>query len=233
MITTAFALLMLAGQKMPENPSFDFSGLPQLRTPEKVSVLSHSVTLEINATREGFVDVTSTTLFKNMTGSKVKATLIIPRRRYGDSKSSYPGFTITATWDKKALTLAQASDHGFMETVGNVVKYATDLSSPVQFAANGTYGLKISYQVPVGKGGYEQKQRLVGYLFDGDKTIGQVNVTYKYSGDTVLTLPDAHPNLGWQIGDKGAFVHEDNYWPDNQLTYIVYYPGGVAGPQRR
>jgi hypothetical protein len=34
-----------------------------------------------------------------------------------------------------------------------------------------------------------------------------------------------HPNLGWQVGDKGAFVRENNYWPDNQLTYLTFYPG--------
>lgn len=226
MITTAIALLMLGGQKLPENPSFDFSGLPQLRTPEKVDVLSHSVTLDIEATKEGYVDVSSTTVFKNNTSSPIRATLLIPRRRYGDAKSSFPNFDITATWDKSPLKLIAASDHGFSETVGNVVKYSTDLSSQVKLAAGSTYGLRINYQVPIGKGGYEQKQRLVGYLFDGDKTIGTVNITYRYGGKTVFSLPEAHPNLGWQIGNKGAFVREENYWPDNQLTFIAFYPGG-------
>ena len=226
MITTAILLVAIFQQKLPENPSFDYSGLPQLRTAEKVDVLSHTVSLDIDATREGYVDVSSTTVYKNTTNATVKATLVVPRRRYGDSMSSYPGFDIVATWDKKPLTLAPASDHGFSETVGNTVKYATDLSTDVQLAPGSTYGLRINYSVPIGKGGYEQKQKLVGYLFDGDKSIGQLNISYRYSGHTVFSLPEARPNLGWQIGDRGAFVRKENYWPDNQLTFVAFYPGG-------
>jgi hypothetical protein len=66
----------------------------------------------------------------------------------------------------------------------------------------------------------------VGYLFDGDKTLGQMNIAYRYNEKTVFRLPEMHPNLGWQVGDKGAYVREDNYWPDNQLTYLSFYPGG-------
>ena len=53
-----------------------------------------------------------------------------------------------------------------------------------------------------------------------------MNISYKYSDKSVFQLPEMHPNLGWQIGDKGAFVREVNYWPDNQLTYLSFYPGG-------
>lgn len=217
---------MLQQSKLPENPSFDYSGLPQIRTAEKVDILSHSVNLDIDATREGFVDVSSTTVFKNTTNGMVKAMLIVPRRRYGDSMSSYPNFDINATWDKVPLKLSLASDHGFMESIGKVVKYSTDLATEVKLAPGSTYGLRINFTIPIGKGGYEQRQKLVGYLFDGDRTIGQVNISYRYGGHTVFSLPEAHPNLGWQIGDKGAFVRQENYWPDNQLTFVAFYPGG-------
>jgi len=226
MVTTAFLLVALYQQKLPENPSFDYSGMPQLRTAERVDILSHNVTLDIDATREGFVDVSSTTVFKNTTKGTVKAVLIVPRRRFGDAMSSFPGFDISASWDKTKLSLAPASDHGFSETIGKTVKYSTDLSANVKLAPGATYGLRINYVVPLGKGGYEQKQCLVGYLFDGDKTIGQMNIAYRYGGKTVFSLPEAHPNLGWQIGEKGAFVRQSNYWPDNQLTFVTFYPGG-------
>jgi hypothetical protein len=229
MITTALVLATLLQSKLPDNPSFDYSGLPQLRTPERVDIISHSVTCEIDGTREGFVDVTSTTVFKNMTKASIKATLVVPRRRYGDANSSFPNFDITGTWDLKKLILTPASDHGYQEANGKVVKYATDLSAPVRLMPGGTYGLRLSYTVPIGKCGYEQKQKIVGYLFDGDKTIGQLNVTYRYGGKTVFSLPEARPNLGWQVGEKGAFVRQENYWPDNQLTYVTFYPGGFEG----
>jgi len=226
MITTAIALLAFQGARLPENPSFDYSGLPQLRTAEKVDFQTHSVTLEIGGVREGYVDVSTTTVLKNTTDATIRATLIIPRRRLGDPNSGQPTFDISATWDKKPLKLTPASDHGYSETVGKVVKYSSDLSTKVILSAGSTYALKINYQVLLGKGGYEQKQRLAGYLFDGDKTIAQLNIVYRYTNKTVFRLPEMHPNLGWQIGEKGAFVREENYWPDNQLTYLSFYPGG-------
>lgn len=226
MITTAIALAALAAQKLPDNPSFDYSGLPQLRTAEKIDFQTHSVTVDIGGVKDGYVDVSTTTVLKNTTANKVVATLIVPRRRLGDANSGQPAFDITATWDKKPLKLVPASDHGYSETVGKTVKYASDLSAKVTLAAGSTYALRIAYQTLLGKGGYEQKQRMTGYLFDGDKTISQLNIVYRYTDKSVFRLPEMHPNLGWQIGDKGAFVREENYWPDNQLTYLSFYPGG-------
>jgi len=225
MITTAIALLALGGQKLPENPSFDYSGLPLLRTAEKVDVQIHNVTAEIGTVRDGYVDFSTTTVYKNMTNTAIRATLIVPRRRYGDANSGQPTFDIKATWDKNPLPLTPASDHGYSEKVGKVVKYTSDLSTKVKLDPQATHALRITYEVPIGKVGYEQKQRIAGYLFDGDKTIDQMNIAYRYSEKTVFRLPEAHPNLGWQVGDKGAFIRENNYWPDNQMTYLSFYPG--------
>lgn len=225
-MTTAIALMALAAQRMPENPSFDYSGLPQLRTVEKVDILFSNVTLQVGLVRDGYVDVSTTTLYKNRTDSTVKATLIIPRRRVGDASSGQPTFDIAATWDGKNLPLIPASDRGYSEISGKSVKYSSDLSAKVRLGAGATIALKTTYQVPIGKSGYELKQRVAGYLFDGDKTIGQINVVFKYNEQTVFRLPEMHPNLGWQVGDKGAFVREDNYWPDNQMMYLTFYPGG-------
>jgi hypothetical protein len=226
MITTAIALLALGGQKLPDNPSFDFSGLPMLRTAEKIDVQIHTVTLEIGTIKDGYVDVSTLTVYKNLTGAAVRATLIVPRRRYGDAGSGQPSFDISATWDKKALPLTPASDHGYSEAVGKVVKYASDLSAKVKLDPGATHALRITYEVPIGKSGYEQHQRAVGYIFDGDKTIDQMNIAYKYNEKTVFRLPEMHPNMGWQVGEKGAFVRQNNYWPDNKLTYLTFYPGG-------
>ena len=226
MITTAIALLTLGAQRLPENPSFDYSGLPQLRTTEKVEVQYHSVTINVGGIKQDFVDVSTTTVFKNKTDAKITATLLIPRRRFGDANSGMPAFDVVATWDSKPLALTPASDKGYSEIVGKVVKYSSDLSAKVKLSPGATYALKINSEVPIGKVGYEQKLRATGYLFDGDKTIGQMNIAYKYNENTVFRLPEMHPNLGWQIGDKGSFVREDNYWPDDQLTFMTFYPGG-------
>jgi hypothetical protein len=226
MITTAIVLLALGGQHLPVNASFDYSGLPLLRTAEKVDVPFHTVTADIGGVKDGYVDVTTTTVYKNQTNSIVRATLIIPRRRYGDAQSGQPTFDIKATWNDAVLVLKPAADQGYKEVVGKTVKYASDLSTKVKLDPGATYALRVSYEVLLGRSGYEQKQRVTGYLFDGDKTIGQMNISYKYSDKSVFQLPEMHPNLGWQIGDKGAFVREVNYWPDNQLTYLSFYPGG-------
>ena len=225
MITTAIALLTLGAQRAPESASFDYSGLPQLRTIEKVEVQYHTVTLDVGDVRDGYVDVVTTTVFKNRTNHAIRATLIVPRRRIGDANSGQPGFSINATWDKKPLPLIEAADRGYSEVVGKSVKYSSDLSAKVILQAGGTYGLRTSYEVAIGKVGYEQKQHIAGYLFDGDKTIGQMNVSFKYNEKTVFRLPEVRPNLGWQIGDKGAFIREENYWPDNQLMYLTFYSG--------
>jgi len=226
MITTAIALLAFQGQRLPENPSFDYSGLPQLRTAEKVEIQTHGVTIDIGGVKDGYVDVATTTVFKNTTNAIVKATLIIPRRRFGDANSGQPSFDIVATWDKKPLPLIPASDHGYSEVVGKTVKYASDLSTKVKLDPGATYALRVTYQVLLGKSGYEQKQRVAGYLFDGDKTVAQMNIVYRYTDRSVFGLPEMHPNLGWQVGSKGAFLREVNYWPDNQLTFLTFYPGG-------
>lgn len=226
MITTALGLLAFSTQRVPNNASFDYSGLPQLRTAEKVDVQAHSVTVNVGLIKEGYVDVSALTLYKNMTAGRIRATLIVPRRRLGDANSGQPGFDISATWNKAPLALVPASDHGYSEPAGNLVKYSSDLSAKVTLDAGATYSLRINYEVPIGKAGYEQKERVAGYLFDGDKTIDQLNITYKYNEKTVFDLPDMRPNMGWQVGYGGAFIRETNYWPDNQLTYMQFYPGG-------
>lgn len=226
MITTALALMALGGQKLPDNPSFDFSGLPMLRTAEKIDIQFHNVTIEIGTIRDGYVNVTDNTVYKNLTHAVVRATLIVPRRRYGDANSGQPTFDIAATWDKAPLKLMPASDHGYSEAIGKVVKYSSDLSAKVKLDPQATHALHVTYEVPIGRSGYEQHQRIAGYLFDGDKTIDRMNIAYKYTEKTVFRLPELHPNMGWQIGDRGAFVKEDNYWPDNQMTYLSFYPGG-------
>ncbi len=226
MITTAIALLTLVGQKLPDNVSFDYSGLPQLRTAEKVDIQYHTVTVDIGGVKDGYVDVSTTTVFKNMTKAIVKATLIVPRRRFGDANSGQPGFDISATWEKRPIKLNPASDHGYTEITGKVYKYASDLSTKVALNPGATYALRISYEVPFGKSGYEQKQRIAGYLFDGDKAVGQMNIAYKYTEKSVFRLPELRPNLGWQIGEKGAFVREENFWPDNKMTFMTFFPGG-------
>ncbi len=226
MITTAIALVALAGQRLPQNASFDYSGFPELRTAEKVEVQTHSVTANVGYLKEGYVDVTSLTVFRNDTNSKLRATLIVPRRRLGDANSGQPTFDISATWNNTALDLIPASEKGYSEPAGNSVRYSSDLCAKVTLDPLATYSLRISYEVPIGKSGYEQKQRIAGYLFDGDRTIKQMNISYKFNDRTVFDLPEMRPNLGWQVGYGGAFIRENNYWPDNQLTYMVFYPGG-------
>lgn len=214
MLTVALALTILQGPKLAENAAVDFSGIPEI-TGGNVSIVSHSVTIELNKT---FADVNSLTLVKN-NGAAGRVDLAIPRIHVDKGVASSAHFDVQATWANAPIALNQAmrsrwgADLDFLSGNGAMV-------------AGGSYALRIHFRAPLGKAGFDRKQLIAAYDLSSSNPIGQVNVTYRYAPKVVFHLPSAHPRLGWQIGTKGAFVRLTNYAGDAGASYVTFYPGG-------
>lgn len=225
MLTSALLLMATVGMDVPENPSFDYSGVPSL---PGIEMKTHGVQIDMSTAK--IATVSSTTVFKNESDAPVTATLSVPRRRIGDSQSGNPTFSIGAAWDNQPLKLAPASAGEPSQKVGNDNKsygYRSDLIAKVTFKPRQTCSLKISYSLPFGRCGYEQKQRIAAYVFDSANPIGLMSISYRYGGPTVFRLPTAFPtDWGWQIGTKGVFTRKENFTGGGELTYISFYPGG-------
>ncbi len=231
MITAALCLFV-GGLQLPSNPSFDYSGVPSL---PGVTLKTHSVQIDMSSAKVS--TLTSTSVFKNETSGPVTVTLTIPRRRVGDEKSGNPNFAIDAKWDNAAMKLASPAAGGPGEKLGGeTYGYKSDLSAKVTFKAGQTCSLKISYSLPFGRCGYEQKQKVAAYAFESSNTIGLLSISYRYGGPTVFHLPEAAPkDWGWQVGAKGVFTRKENFQPNGVLTYITFYPGGfedIGGPTK-
>lgn len=209
---------------LPENPSFDYSGMPYLRGSAGIETRTHAATIELE---KGFATITSTTVFKNMSGAKVTATLVVPRRRIGDAMSGMPVFVPAVVWDKTPLTLRPLSARGSSTPLeGKAVGYTSDLGATVTINPGATHSVRLTVKLPEGKCGYEKKQRVLGYVFDGGSTIGQTNLAFRAAGKAVFNLPKPFPDWPWQVGAKGAFVRMESFAANGDIAHFTYYPGG-------
>lgn len=234
MLTTLLASIVLA-PALPENPSFDFSGLPSV---PKTTMRTHGVQIDMSA--EKVATVTSTTVVKNMGTEPLTTQVKIPRGRIGDAMSGNPTFQVRALWDNKPLALIYTNDRPKGEKLDfdrKSYRYRSDLTQTVTLGPGQTSSLRISYSIPFGRCGYEKKQLIAGYLLDGESPVGQMNISYRYGGPTVFRLPEASPkDWGWQVGARGVFKRLEDFTPNGELTYITFYPGGfenIGDPGRQ
>jgi hypothetical protein len=217
----ALALALQTSVNLPEHPGFDYSGLPVIQS-GGLHAQTHGATV---ATTDVYADFSSTTVYKNPGGAGM-ATVMIPRRRIGDSASGNPTFAIHATWDNKPIALMTHGTRGG-EPMGGSVLYESDFTGKVPLVKGGTHVLRINYRVNTGKCGFDRKQHMVGYWLDGSDPIDGLNLAYPYGGRTVFRLPEVFPtDFEWEIGTRGAFVRKQNFTPGGQLTYITFYYGG-------
>jgi hypothetical protein len=218
-------LLGLQGAAVaPPNPSFEYSGVPSFDAPEgALAMRSHSATIEIG---DAFADVSTVSEIRNTSGRALTVRVTLPRYRQGDDKSSAPDFGVTATINNHPLTLRQSLGSGPIVRKDSGILRRNPLETTLYLAKDATYGLRISYRVPVGRAGFDRKLRLVGYSLGEGVAIGQLAISYRTAPKVVFRLPRPSPDLGWQVGGRGAFVKRTNFTSSGELTYVTYYPGG-------
>lgn len=169
------------------------------------------------------VDVSSLTLVKN-NGPAGSAKVSIPQMRVGMAPGSLSN--VALSWAGKALPFQYTS---VIDSTPGSIAQPSDLVATGAMQNLGTYALRVNYRVPIGKSGFDHKQRLAIYDVGSPVPIGTLMVTYSYAPGVVFHEPEAGPNLGWQIGLKGAFVKVSNYDGKAGLSYCAFYPGGFGG----
>ena len=211
---------------LPPDTTLDYTGLPQLAVPSPYDIRGHSATLKVEGNT---VVVESTTEYRNR-GEAAQATILVPRRRAGDEGSGQPTFNVEATWDKRPVKLLPVAARGTSERINaRQTTYASDLSATVLFDKQATHALRLRATLALGKAGRSPQRRIAGYLLEGGVPIGVLNVAFQYGRPTVFDLPTAEPNLGWQIGEKGAFARKADYTPKGDVATIAFWPGGFGG----
>ena len=214
---------MLALLALPLDTSLDYTGLPQLASSMPYEIRGHSATVKVEGDT---VVVESTTEYRNR-GDATTATILVPRRRAGDGESGPPSFAVEATWDKRPLRFAPAADRGTSERLDAThTRYASDLAATVNLGRQSTHALRLRATLPLGKTGAAPRKSIAGYLLEGGVPIGTLNVAFKYGPPTVFNLPTVAPDLGWQVGTRGAFARKKGYLPTGEVASIAFYRGG-------
>ncbi|HVL39505.1 MAG TPA: hypothetical protein VM328_08965 [Fimbriimonadaceae bacterium] len=224
----ALYALAILPQALPQSPWTGYSGMPTLSAGSSVvQTVSHSVTAEVDDTH---ANVTTVTVFKNLTAQEIRANLDVPKGTLaGADNDGEAKFDIDVRWDDKPAGLRSAGATLRIERRSGPFgpAYSRASSGEVVLKPSATHSVKTSYKVPVGKAGFDRKQRLVAYLLQGEEPVGTLNVTFRYRGKTVFNLPQMHPKeWPWQVGERGAFIRHREFAPGNTLVYLTYYPGG-------
>jgi hypothetical protein len=201
------AISILAPTALPEQTYLGYSGIPSV-TGTNLVVQSHTVSLTLH---NDHVDVSSLTLVKN-NGPAGTCEIDIPSGGLRDAPAP-SGFV--ATWANAPVTLTHLDGKG-LDTAKVPLKYL------------GSYALRIHYSEPIGKCGFAHDRLIAAYSLQSDVPIGTLMVTYAYAPGVVFHLPEAGPKLGWQVGQKGAFVKLTNYDGKTGLTYCAFYPAGFG-----
>jgi len=224
MIASLALLALTQVPALPPNSIVDYTGMPEIRAAAgSLQLRTHSATIEIQG--ETAV-VTSTTEVKNLTSGPLPIAVVLPRRRVADRGTSQPSFPIELLANRRAIPL-QESRRGIVDRPNSRQTDAvSDQEGRLTMGRNSTLGLRVTARIPLGRAGIDRKQRLAAYQLGGALPVGQLNIAYRYAGDTVFRLPEARPDLGWQIGPRGAFTRLSNVTPAGQVTSVAFYPGG-------
>ncbi len=213
------AAIAFQNTKLPENAVVRYSGIPTV-TGQNIAIQSHTVTITV---AKDYVVASSLTLVKN-NGAAGVASVSFPGLQVGGVPASLSNFE--ASWAGKPQPVAIAY---LIDKSGKPVLRTNSYTISGAMQNLGSYALRISYRVPIGKSGFDHKQFLAAYDLTSPAPIGTLMVTYNYAPGVVFHEPDAGPNIGWQIGLKGAFVKIANYDGKAGLSYCAFYAGGFGG----
>ena len=222
------AISLLLAAQTAGGSGMAYSGEPELNSFAPYRIVTHGVTIDLDAASgggpAGTATVNSLTTYRNQGGAG-KATLILPRSQFGPD---IPTFDITATWDGQPIVLhnGQASRSDSPQITKE------DLVASVPLKAQGTHALRVHLVVPVRKAGYGSVEYETGYGLNSDRPIELFSIAYRYPGHVVFGLPQVRPAMGWEVGNAGAATRKTGFTPAQPLTVIKFYPdsfGTIGG----
>jgi hypothetical protein len=228
-----FVALLLAslGTATPP-PAVDFTGVPQILWSAKYRIETSSVriTLDPKATataRFGTYRTETVTLVKTE-DQAFAGRLLVPRRRWGDSASGNPSWMSRLTVDGQTVNLRPISERGTATPQPNgAVEYSSDLAVDLTFHPRRTYVIKTTTELPIGRAGYEGKQRTVAFLAAGEAPVTQFQASYRYDETSVFGLPEMSvggPKQPAQVGATGTFFRRENFRLPGEPVFLTFFP---------
>jgi len=199
-------------------PGSSYAGLPQLQTANNYRILSENVQLNIGS--DDRLRILSTSVYRNI-GDSVRAKITFAD---GFLTSSFPGSKVIAKWDNQPIEFHQTFD-----SAGNSVATAD-----VSLSKEATHSLKLILVARLARAGLGKDQFRFSYLLSGNHPIDLFSLAYRYVPGSIFGLPTLKPDLGWEIGEKGAAIRKTDFTPSDEETSIEFYrnsmkPLGTGG----
>ena len=214
----------------PQLPSFDFTGLPQILWSGKYAIETANVRFTFGQEAPGRPTVRVDTIMTVKTQDKpFTGRILVPRRRWGDTQSGNPGWKVALTVDKASVALRPISERGTVNVrPSGVSEYSSDLAFDQQFQPRRTYVLRTQVTLPVGKTGYEGKERITGMWVGGEVPLDQFQISFAYTQNDIFGLPTvAMGGASVEIGNSGSFIRLSNFAPPGDMITFRYFPPGL------
>lgn len=190
-----------------DQPNTSYAGTPKLASANKYRILSENVA--INLVSENRVRIASTTVYRNI-GDATTATLSISDGLLGPKGAASK---IIATWDDVPIVFDIHTGPAQESTA----------TATVALGKEATHALRMNVYGVLAKAGYAKDQLEFRYRLAGDHPIELFSLAYRYPSGSIFGLPTVEPDLGWEIGSKGASIRKTDFTPSDQETKIQFY----------
>lgn len=212
---TALLLAMLSAQPVSwtGSPLFvpDDPAMPHVRT------VLHKVEITLTATTSTY---TAKTLYKNMGSVPVKGRIIVPI--FGrDGSEAFYDTSVKGKWGGVSV----AGDGTDVSVDGDPM-WVRDYTFLVSLKPGEWKAFDSTLTRPLNKSGEGWAERFVTYLMQqDDDELEQFQLSVKYPKGLVFNTVTVSPNIGWQVGDRGAFYSKKNWKPGKTSFRFQFYPG--------
>jgi hypothetical protein len=135
--------------------------------------------------------------------------------------------SITKTTPKEVVTTdAHKKASGIVDD-----SYSAAYTFQMNFIGHSAHSLKVKSTTPLGHGGLDGALRIFGYSTTGcsswDGSVGQLNVSIRYTTRNVFQIYQTFPQGKWQTGATGSFYKQLDFAPaGSSRALFIYYPGG-------
>lgn len=213
----SFALALLA-VTMARPVSWTGTPVWQSGSPDAAHVRTvfHKVGINLTATTATY---TAKTLYKNTGDKPLSAQVLVPVIGK-DGTEDWLDTSVTGKWgDANVASIGKVE---FDNGVKNVVWYGFKVTmKPGEWKA---FESRLSR--PLNKAGEGLAERFVTYLVQpGTDQWEQFQIAINYPKGLVFQTVTVSPNMGWQIGDTGAFYSKKDWTPGMTSFRMQFYPG--------